>query len=174
MTFLTVVKIDKNNIDTYCRRITTTMYQEYVSTYNHDVSKCEYIEHLTTHILQYTYILVWRQSPTSKERLLGYFSLSPSDLVKPDTFLSHIYNKFTRTYYLFDVYVIPSFRGKGVGKYLVKKAVELAQIKHNATSIRLYTLTKDLSQFYEKNAFVSVDHLVVDGTQMYAMQRKCI
>jgi GNAT superfamily N-acetyltransferase len=174
MTLLTVVKIDKNNIDTYCRRMTTTMYQEYVSTYNHDVSKCEYIEHLTTHILQYTYILVWRQSPTSKERLLGYFSLSPSDLVKPDTFLSHIYNKLTMTYYLFDVYVFPSFRGKGIGKYLVRKAIEVAHQSYNAKYIRLYTLTDDLQQFYHKNAFVSVGHYVIDGTKMHVMEKKCI
>lgn len=170
---LSVVKIDKNNIGCYFKKISTAMYQEYISTYNHHVERCEYFEHLTAYILQYTYILVWRQSTTSRERLLGYFSLSPCDLIKPNTFLNFIHNKFTKTYYLFDVYVFPSIRGHGVGKYLVRKAIELAH-KHNATYIRLYTITCDLQSFYHKNAFISVGEYVINGIKMRVMERKCI
>lgn len=174
MSVLTVVKVDKNNVNCYFRKVSTAMYQEYVSTYGHRISKCEYIEHLHTYILQYTYILVWRQSATRRERLLGFFSLSPSDLVKPDTFLNYIYNNFTRIYYLFDVYVFPCIRGHGVGKYLVKKAIEFAHKQHNATCIRLYTLTYDMQRFYQKNAFVSVGEYVVDDIKLHLMEKKCI
>lgn len=173
MKILTIVKIDKNNVDCYFKKISSAMYQEYISTYNHHVARCEYIEHLTSYILQYTYILVWRQSATSRERLLGYFSLSSCDLIKPNTFLNFIYNKFTRTYYLFDVYVFPFIRGHGVGKYLVRKAIELAH-KHNAEYIRLYTVRRDLQPFYHKNAFVSVGEYVINDIKMHVMEKKCI
>lgn len=173
---LVVLKVDKSNIHVYYDRVSTTMYQEYVSTYKEAILKSLYIEHLTQHILKHTYVLVWRQGVGGKERLLGYFSISSSNLLQPTIrFICDLCDRLTKTYYLFDVYVFPAFRGKGIGKYLVKKAIDIAYSTHQAKRLLLYTLKEErLSRFYQKNSFITIGSTTIDGTQMVVLERKCI
>lgn len=172
MKMLRVVKVDKNNIDVYHKKITTSMLQEYNSIYHQVVSKSQYLEHKTTYLLKYTYALVWKHEPTSKERLLGYFSLSSCDLLVGNNVLTNIYDKMTKTFYLFDVYVFPTYRGRGIGKYLVKQALEYAHKEHDARTVKLYTLNNGLSNFYNKNAFTNKGHFVIYGIRLLVMEWK--
>lgn len=153
------------------------MYKEYVSTYNDPIDKRQYTEYMVQYVLKHTYVLLWRKMEDGgiKDKLLGYFSLSPVNLLEVSGKLVwDIYDMLTKTHYLFDVYVFSKLRGKGIGKYLVKKAVEVAMVEHKARRILLYALTDGLSRFYHKNSFTFVKNTVIDGMPMVLLERKCI
>jgi GNAT superfamily N-acetyltransferase len=75
------------------------------------------------------------------------------------------------TMYIFDVYIFPKYRRKGIGIYLVKRAVEIAEKNNNTTRICLYTRTEELSNFYSKNGFLRVKRLEVNGQYLYLHER---
>ena len=148
---LNIEKVDENNINVFYEKISTTMYAEYCQTYN-NIDNVKYFKHIREYILQHTYVLLWNK------KLLGYFSLSPRDLNEVQSMLSvmktlfHFYYYGAKTYYLFDVFVFPKYRKKGIGQYLVRQAVLLAKVQ-GATMLKLYALTPRLVSFYNKNNF---------------------
>ena len=170
---LVIKKITTDNINQYFEKISMAMYYEYVSTYNEDVDIRAYTQQLPEYMLQNTYVLVW-QAFNSGTLLLGYFSLSGNDWTQPTSIFQTWCNRITRTYFLSDVYVFPEFRTKGVGKYLVSKAVETARILNSARWVILYTSALGLSYFYAKNKFRMVGSCNINGFTLFKHERKVI
>lgn len=172
---LHISKIDEDNINDYYAKVSATMYQEYCQTYNiSDENKYElYFNHIREYILQHTYVLLWNT------KLLGYFSLSPRDLNEAPTLLLIVlrtlynYIKQTKTYYLFDVFVFPKYRNKGIGEYLVKQAIFIAK-SQCATTLKLYTITSHLVSFYNKNGFEYSGCKNMNGRWMMLLEKKLI
>ncbi len=174
---LSLVKVTSDNINKYLARISKTMCEEYIATYKCSMQDVpDWQDHLAKYILDYVYILLYHCSDVKKPpKLLGYLSLSPRDLNQPDTILGRICDSLTRTYYIFDVYVFQKYRGKGIGTYLVKRAVKLSEIDHRARRLVLYTASRNLASFYHRNGFTEVGNTTLhDGTTLFRHERKMI
>ena len=66
---------------------------------------------------------------------------------------ARVISDFATTYYLCDVVVDPAYRGRGLGKALVKHIVSLPEY----ASLRGFLMTKDAHGLYEKFGFVPVE-----------------
>lgn len=168
---LVIEKLTEYNIDKFLHKIITSIKKEYYLTYNRNVS-VSYIINLRDYCIKYMYVLKFN---SYHEKLIGYFTLSDIDFFKTQYFtsyiLQYILNFMNNTMYIFDVYIFPKYRRKGIGIYLVKRAVEIAEKNNNTTRICLYTRTEELSNFYSKNGFLRVKRLEVNGQYLYLHER---
>lgn len=174
---LSLVKVTSDNIEKYVARISKTMCEEYNATYNCSMQEVpDWQDHLSTYILDYVYVLLYHSSVVQKPpKLLAYLSLAPRDLNKPSSLLGQLCDSLTRTFYIFDVYVFHKYRGKGIGTYLVKRAVKLSETKYRAKRLVLYTANSNLAKFYHRNGFKEVGNTTLhDGTTLFRHERKMI
>lgn len=156
---LVIEKLTYNNFNLYEKKILQSLKEEYKNTYNLDIND-KHHKILIDYCLSYMYILVLHLPASSK--LLGYFSLSRIDLNKSRNFLRYMVNYILGHVYVFDVYVFPKCRRKGIGTYLVKQATLTAIREFNAKHLYLYTQSDDLMKFYEKNGFFFKNHVEID------------
>jgi GNAT superfamily N-acetyltransferase len=159
---LVIEKLTHNNFDKYEKKILQSLKEEYKNTYNLDIDD-KHCPTLIDYCLSYMYILVLHLPTSSK--ILGYFSLSRRDLNKTLNVFSYVLDYFQGHVYIFDVYVFPKYRRKGIGTYLVKQAILTAIRELHAKHLYLYTQSYDLTKFYERNGFSFKRHVKVDNKQ---------
>lgn len=159
---LFIEKLTYNNFDKYEKKILQSLKEEYKNTYNLDIDD-KHQEKLTNYCLSYMYILVLHLPTSSK--ILGYLSLSRTDLNKTFNIFKYVLDYFQGHVYIFDVYVFPKYRRKGIGTYLVKQATLTAIKEFHAKHLYLYTQSYDLTRFYERNGFSFKRYVKVDNKQ---------
>jgi GNAT superfamily N-acetyltransferase len=164
---LVVEKVDKNNFDIYQNKILKSLKEEYKKTYNIVIDSNQ-INKLHNYCISHMYVLIFK---SHKQKLLGYFSLSRRDLNKSQNIAQYITNYILGTVYLFDVYIHPNYRNKGIGTYLVSKAVQEADKEYNANNIYLYTKTNKLTKFYNRNKFNYIKNVQIDNNKLLLFQR---
>lgn len=159
---LVIEKLSQHSFNKYQNKILKSLKEEYKNTYNLDIDE-KHRKTLIDYCLSFMYILVLYSSTSSK--ILGYFSLSRTDLNKSRSVLQYILNYFKKHVYLFDVYVFPKCRRRGIGTYLVQQATRTAIRYFHAKHIYLYTQSDDLTQFYERNGFSFKHQVKVDDNK---------
>jgi GNAT superfamily N-acetyltransferase len=159
---LVIEKVTVKNLNKYQSKILQSLKEEYKTTYNLNIDDEQY-KTLIDYCLSFMYVLVLHLSSSSK--ILGYFSLSRTDLNKSRNLLEYIINYFQGYMYIFDVYVFPKWRGKGIGTYLVKQAILKAIKDFHVKHLYLYTQSDDLTRFYERNGFTFKNHVKVDDNK---------
>lgn len=147
---LVVEKLTQTNFHKYKNKILKSLTEEYKATYNLTISDTQN-EQLIRYCMSYMYVLVFKASDTTK--LLGYFSLSRTDLNKNKSLVRMVINSLFGLVYIFDVYVYTKYRSKGIGTYLVKQAILMAIKDFSAKRIFLYIQSIDLMKFYQRNGF---------------------
>jgi GNAT superfamily N-acetyltransferase len=157
---LRVQKVTSENVDKFLDDIVKTMTIEYVNTYYENPGD-GYKDGLRSYCIHHTYILTFYSPRTAKEVLIGYFSLAQYDLNKNFAVFEFIYNWVRGCIFMFDVFVFPVYRYKGIGTYLVNQATGIAKSKHNARKVQLFTDTIDLSRFYNRNGFQVINQIYV-------------
>lgn len=167
---LVVEKLKKNNFILHQKNILQSLKEEYKKTYNTVVDNNQ-IKTLNEYCISYMYLLVFQ---SQKSKILGYFSLSRTDLNRPSTITQYFVNYLFGNVYLFDVYVYPKYRNKGIGTYLVRKAVQIARNEYKANNVYLYTNSIKLTTFYNKNKFDFVRNVEIDNNKLLLFQRKVI
>lgn len=164
---LIIEKLNSNNFEIYQHKILKSLKKEYKHTYNIVLSS-DQINKLNDYCLSYMYILVFK---TQKSKLIGYFSLSTTDLNKTQNFLQYMMNYILGRVYLFDVYVYPQYRKQGIGTYLVLKSIQTAQKAFNAKSIYLYTNSYELIKFYNRNKFIYIKNVKIGNNNLFLLLR---
>lgn len=170
---LVVEKLDHSNFDIYKHKILRSIIEEYQNTYKIVVHDNQ-INKVNEYCISYMYLLIFKSNKTNNKKLLGYFSLSLTDLNKSSNIVHYVINYVFGNVYLFDVYVYSKYRNKGIGTYLVTKAVQTAKNEYNATNIYLYTKSITLTNFYKKNKFYFVRYVEMDNNKLLLFQRKII
>lgn len=165
---LLIEKIDKNNFIHYKDKLLKSLFEEYKKEYN-IVLDDNQIEKLIVYCESYMYVLIFK---SLKTKLIGYFSLSRTDLNMSHNVVKCIINYIVGNVYLFDVYILPNYRNKGIGTYLVRKAVEIAEQDYSAKSIYLYTNSDLLTKFYNSNRFDYVKNVQIDNKNLLLFHRK--
>jgi GNAT superfamily N-acetyltransferase len=166
---LVIEKLTHLNINKYETKILPSLKEEYKSTYNIDIDD-EQCKALIDYCLSFMYVLVLHISASSK--ILGYFSLSRTDLNKSGNFLRYIPNYFLGHVYIFDVYVFSKWRRKGIGTYLVKQAILTAIKDFHAKRLYLYTQSYELNSFYERNGFSFKKDVKVDNKSLLLFENE--
>lgn len=164
---LVVEKLNKNNFDIYQTRIIKSLKEEYKKTYEVGINNNQ-IRVFCDYCISNMYVLVFK---SYKPKLIGYFSLSRTDLNRSKNIVQYISNVLVGNVYLFDVYVYPKYRNKGIGIYLVSKAIQTAKQMFNANQVSLYTKSLQLSKFYKKNKFEYVKSVVIDNIKLLLFTR---
>lgn len=167
MMMLVIEKLDKQNFHLYQKKIIYSLQEEYEKTYNKAIDDKQ-LHKLSEYCISYMYVLVLR---SYRSKVIGYFSLSRTDLNKTYSFPQFITSYVLGNVYLFDVYVYPKYRNKGVGKYLVGKAVHAAVQNFNASNIYLYTNSIQLLKFYNRNKFIYIRNVTIDNNELLLFVR---
>jgi GNAT superfamily N-acetyltransferase len=165
---LVVEKLDKNNFSIYRKNLLKSIIEEHEKTYNVSIDS-NTINKLNDYCISYMYVLLFK---SHKTKLLGYFSLSRTDLNKQHNILQYITNYILHNVYLFDVYVYPKYRNKGIGTYLVSKAVETAKKEYDTKNIYLYTKSLRLVKFYNRNKFNYIKNIEIEHNKLLLCVRK--
>lgn len=168
---LVVEKLTQNNFYIYQSKILQSLKEEYKSTYDLDVDD-KYFTTLKDYCLSYMYVLGLEKTSTKKIKVLGYFSLSRTDLNKSNSIFNFLINYVLGNAHIFDIYVFPKFRGKGIGTYLVKTAIQKAKENFKMTSVRLYTQTEGLINFYQRNGFVYKRSVTANNKTLFLLEKK--
>lgn len=163
---LVIQKLDENNINKYFDVILRTIEEQQETTIP---NINDYKEYFTSYCLNYMYILTFNTN--GKHKLLGYLSISRWDLNKTSGIFRFMVDYVLGNVYIFDVYVFPKYRMIGVGKYMIKKAVETAIRNYNSASIYLYTKTFALARFYQKNKFYLHSHVQLNNQSLLLLKR---
>lgn len=161
---LVIEKLNSNNFDIYQSKIMKSLREEYKHTYNITINDNQ-LNQINNYCMSYMYILVFK-THEHKPKLIGYFSLSTADLNKTTNLLQYLINYIFGNVYLFDVYVYPKYRKKGIGTYLVFKSVQTAKKEFNAKKLYLYTKSNELTQFYNKNKFIYIKDVEIDNNKL--------
>jgi ribosomal protein S18 acetylase RimI-like enzyme len=90
------------------------------------------------------------------------FAISDNDRIVGT--LTYIFNERVKTKHIaqiFGVYVVPDFRGQGVGRMMLEKAVELIRENRNAAKVRLTVNAKQVVAvtLYKSMGFAVVGEL---------------
>jgi len=168
---LVIEKLNNISFEVYQNKILQSLLEEYKKTYN-TVININLTSKLYKYCMSYMYLLIFKSNKTDRSRLLGYFSLSRSDLNKPLNIAQYLTSHLFGNVYLFDVYIYPNYRNKGIGTYLVGKAVQTARKEYNANNVYLYTKTVRLTKFYNKNHFIFIRNVEIDNMQLLLFLRK--
>ena len=147
---LVVEKLTHTNFPKFEKKLLQSLKEEYKATYNLILDDTQ-SKQLIDYCISYMYVLVLKISTSSK--MLGYFSISRTDLNKTKSFVKHIINYTLGYVFVFDVYVFPKYRRKGIGTYLVRQAVCTTVKDFQAKRIFLYIQSSELSSFYNRNGF---------------------
>ena len=164
---LFVEKLSRNNFDIHKNKIINSLKQEYKKTYNIIIDNKQ-INKLTDYCISYMYVVVFK---SYKPKLLGYFSLSRTDLNKTPSIAHYMTNYIFGNVYLFDVYVYPKYRNKGIGTYLVSKSIQTAKKEFNSKNIYLYTKSNELTKFYNKNKFNYIKNVEIEKNKLFLFVR---
>jgi len=172
---LVVEKLSSINFDKYQEKILQSLKEEYKKTYNLDIDDNQR-KTLIDYCLSYMYVLVSiktsTKQPIEKSKVLGYFSLSRMDLNKSLNVINFLFNYVLGNVYIFDVYVFPKYRNRGIGSYLVRKAVQKAKEDFKINSIYLYIKTINLKTFYERSGFSYKKDINIDGNKLLLFEKK--
>ncbi len=172
---LVVEKLSLINFNKYQHKILQSLKEEYKKTYNLDIDDNQR-KILIDYCLSYMYVLVLiktsTEEPIEKSKILGYFSLSRMDLNKSLNLINFLLNYVLGNLYIFDVYVFPKYRNRGIGSYLVRKAIQKAKEDFKINSLYLYTKTNNLRTFYEKSGFLYKKDIDIDENKLLLFEKK--
>lgn len=167
---LVIEKLTQMNFNQYKSKILLSLQEEYKNTYNLIVNENQR-RMLIDYCLSYMYVLLLTNTSTNQSKILGYFSLSRSDLNKSKNIINFLFNYLVGNVYIFDVYVFPKYRNIGVGTYLVKKAIQKANEDFKMKSLYLYTKTNELKKFYERTGFSFKKNVIIDENTLLLFEK---
>lgn len=142
-----VVKLS-THAQTYIEDVVSAMAQQHQQTYGASID----VDATKKYCLAHVYCML-----NENDILVGFFSVSRYDLAVKDVFsslITLIFNLLFGRIYIYDVYVFPSYRRKGLGKIMMTLAIkEIQQVYWFINYVCLHSATTELIRFYETCGF---------------------
>ena len=93
-----------------------------------------------------------------KHRLIGYFAVCRCDYISTAGSLlrllvSWIMSYIMRRVFIYNVFILPQYRKRGLGKMMMSKAIKMCGSTYYARRVQLHTQNVETNNFYKKCGF---------------------